>query len=82
MTTAIKLLDRYQNAAEALLRSIFALSAEMHTDNRGQYERLRKIVDKCQEDLDQIRMEFEQGVPKDLALIGLKKAASGGEPGA
>jgi hypothetical protein len=67
LATPSELVDRYQNAAEALLDALFAFGARIHTDDQGEYARLRKLVEKCQDDLDEARREFQRGiVPKDL----------------
>jgi hypothetical protein len=54
-------LTNYQNAAEALLDALFALGARIHTEDPGEYARIKKLVEKCQSDLDQARREFERG---------------------
>jgi hypothetical protein len=68
--TELERLDKYQNAAEALLDALFALGARMHTENRGEYARLRRLVEKCQDDLEQARLEFARGVPENLRRSG------------
>jgi hypothetical protein len=59
VTTPSELLDRYQKAAEALLDALITLGSRIHTEDRKEYARLRKLVDKCQGDLDQARRDFE-----------------------
>jgi hypothetical protein len=67
LATPSELLDRYQNAAEALLDALFAFGARIHTEDRGEYARLRKLVEKCQDDLDEARREFQRSiVPENL----------------
>jgi hypothetical protein len=70
LATPSELLDKYQNAAEALLDALFALGARIHTEDPKEYARLRKLVEKCRDDLEQARLEFERGVPEDLKRSG------------
>lgn len=61
MVTPSELLDKYQSAAEALNDALITLAARIHSTNRGERERLRDLVERCQADLDQARLEFERG---------------------
>jgi hypothetical protein len=70
VATPSELLERYQNAAEALLDALITLSSRIHTEDRKEYARLRKLVEKCREDLEQARLEFEHGMPEDLKRSG------------
>jgi len=69
MPASREALEGYQNAAEALLDVLITFGSRIHTEDRGEYERLRKLVEKCQDDLDQARIEFER-MPKDLKRSG------------
>jgi hypothetical protein len=65
-----ELLERYRKAAEGLHDALLTFGTRMHTEDRGEYARLRKLVEGCQEDLDQARRDFERGVPEDLKRSG------------
>jgi len=65
-----ELLDRYQNAAEALLDALFAFGARIQTDDPKEYARLRKLVEERKDDLLEAQREFERGVPEDLKRSG------------
>jgi hypothetical protein len=56
-----KPLEKYRKAAEALHDALITLGARSHSEDRGEYDRLKKLVEKCQDDLDQARREFERG---------------------
>jgi Arc/MetJ-type ribon-helix-helix transcriptional regulator len=68
----IKLLERYQNAAEALHDALLALGSRIHAEDHGEYARLRNLVAKCQYDLDLARLEFER-MPEDLKRSGVTR---------
>jgi len=59
MTT--ELLEKYRKAAEALHDALITFGARIHSEDRGEHERLKKLVEKCQDDLDEARREFERG---------------------
>jgi hypothetical protein len=44
--------------------------SRIHTEDRKEYARLRKLVEKCRDDLEQAWLEFERGVPEDLKRSG------------
>ena len=69
--TPTELLERYRNTAEALLDALLAFGARIHTEDRGEYARLRRLVERCKDDLAQAQLEFERGiVPEDLKRSG------------
>lgn len=70
VATPSELLNKYQIAAEALNDALITLAARIHTEDRKEYSRLIRLVEKCQEDLDQARLQFEQTVPEDLKRSG------------
>ena len=70
MAAPAELLDRYQNAAEALLDALFAFGARIQTDDPKEYARLRKLVEERKDDLLEAQREFERGVPEDLKRSG------------
>ena len=70
MAAPAELLDRYQNAAEALLDALFAFGARIQTDDPKEYARLRKLVEERKDDLLEAQREFERGVPEDLRRSG------------
>jgi len=47
---------------------LFAFGARIHTEDPQEYTRLRKLVEKCKDDL--IQAQFERGVPEDLKRSG------------
>ena len=71
MATPTELLERYRKAAEALHDALLTFGTRMHTTDHGEYERLKKLVEKCQADLDEARWEFQRAiVPEDLRRSG------------
>ena len=64
------MLNRYEKAAEALLDALITFGSRIHTEDRKEYARLRNLVEKCRDDLEQARLEFERGVPEDLKRSG------------
>ena len=70
MATPSELLNTYQNAAEALLDALITFSSRVHTEDRKEYARLRKLVKERRDDLEQARLEFERGVPEDMKRRG------------
>ena len=68
MAAPTELLEIYRSAAEALHDALLALGSRFHTNDNGEYQRLRKLVEKCQDDLDHARRGFEQ-------TLGLKRSA-------
>ena len=64
-----ELLERYRKAAEALHDALLTFGTRMHTEDRGEYARLKKLVESCQEDLEQARRDFER-LLEDLKRSG------------
>jgi hypothetical protein len=60
-----ELLEKYRESAEALHDALLAFGTRMHTEGRGEYARLRKLVENCEDDLDQARQEFKRAMPED-----------------
>ena len=60
--TPTELLERYRETAEALHDALLFLGTPINAKTFGEYERRRRLMEKCQEDLDQARREFERGI--------------------
>ena len=69
LTKTSELLETYRSAAEALHDALITLGSRIHTGNRGEYERLSKLVEKCEADLAQAQREFKRK-PEDLKRSG------------
>jgi hypothetical protein len=65
-----ELLEKYRKAAEALHDALLAFGTRMHTEDHGESARLKKLVERCEEDLDQARREFKRAMPEDLKRSG------------
>jgi hypothetical protein len=77
--TPTELLGRYRKAAEALHDALLAFGTRFHTEDHGEYARLLKLVETCQDELDEGRREFERGVPEGLQRSGEKGSFSPNE---
>ena len=54
-----------------MLDALLALGSRFHTGDQKEYARLRKLVEKCKDDLAQAQQEFERGIePEDLKRSG------------
>jgi|HubBroStandDraft_6_1064221.scaffolds.fasta_scaffold5355825_1 hypothetical protein len=60
MTEDGRLLEEYRRATEALLDAITVLQGRLHTRDATESKRLAQLVEKCNQELDRIRREFER----------------------
>ena len=57
--------------SRALHDALVTFGSGIHTEDRGEYERLKKLVEKRQDDLDQARREFERGIDSIASIFRL-----------
>jgi hypothetical protein len=52
-------LEQYRQATEALLDALTAFQSRNHTRHGAEYQRLQRLIEECQADMDSARREFE-----------------------
>ena len=71
MARRSELAENYRIAVEALHDALLAFGSRINMGDHKEYERLKKLVEKCQDNVDRARREFERGiVPEDMERSG------------
>jgi hypothetical protein len=59
MAVDTTLLERYRKATEALLDALTVCQSRNHIRQGVEYERLEKLIEKCESELDRVRGEYK-----------------------
>jgi hypothetical protein len=68
MAVDARALEEYRKAAEALLDAITVFESKIRSRDAAEYDRFEKLVEKRQEELDEVRQQYVY--PDDLKRSG------------